>query len=150
MATLKEKRDITLRIAWHYLGTPYRWGGDDPMAGFDCSGFVLMILQSVGIMPLGLDMTADGLYEYFKKQNKLTSKPEAGCLAFWSSIGSGRMRHIEMMVNNELSIGASGGGSKTMTLDDAIRQNAYIKIKPINFDDSDLYGFTNPFKGITP
>jgi len=30
--------------------TFYLWGGDDPLAGFDCSGFVIEILKSVGIL----------------------------------------------------------------------------------------------------
>jgi hypothetical protein len=30
-----------------------------------------------------------------------------------------------------LSIGASGGGSKTKTIANAVKQNAFIKIRPI-------------------
>lgn len=140
-------RDIVVEIAWRHLGIPYAWGGDDPMAGFDCSGFVIEILQSVGLFPRKADTTADGLYTLFAAAGKIVpNNPYAGCLVFWSTIGSGRMRHVEMMINEILSIGASGGGSKTNTLADAVRQNAYIKIRPVDFDDPDLYGFVDPFK----
>jgi len=142
----EDKKEIAIKIAWHYLGTPYRWGGDDPMEGFDCSGFILEVLQSVGAVPRGLDITADGLYEFFKKLGKLAIRPSAGCLAFWATIPGGHIRHVEMMIDETLSIGASGGGAKIRDLEDAIRQNAYIKIRPVNLNATDLFGFADPFK----
>lgn len=50
--------------ALSYLGTPYIWGGDDP-SGFDCSGFVIECLKSVGLLSEKEDYTADGLYHLF-------------------------------------------------------------------------------------
>jgi len=38
-----DRREIAAKIAWHYLGTPYVWGGDD-FSGFDCSGYVIEIM----------------------------------------------------------------------------------------------------------
>jgi hypothetical protein len=40
--------------------------------------------------------------------------------------------HVEIAVNKHLAIGASGGGSKTLTEADAIRHNAFIKMRPID------------------
>jgi hypothetical protein len=47
---------------WTFLGLPYRWGGDDPIQGFDCSGLIVEVLQAVGLLPHGSDLTANGLY----------------------------------------------------------------------------------------
>lgn len=115
-----------IKIAWSYLGTMYRWGGDDP-SGFDCSGFVIEVLQSVGLLPEGFDGTAQTLHDMF---HPLTF-PEIGCLAFRQN-ASGKIVHVGLVIDTGgLVIHASGGGSNTLTLDDAIRQNAFIKVRPI-------------------
>lgn len=99
------------------------------MGGFDCSGLVIEILKSVGLLPRDGDWTADQLYQRFKKQQvSMDTQVCEGCLVFWGD--EERMTHVEYALDADLTIGASGGGSATSTLAVAMRQNAYIKVRP--------------------
>ena len=140
MSTIDRLREVAVRVAWASYGKPYIWGGDDAIAGFDFSGFVIEILQSVGILPRG-DWTAAGLWNRFLPLRVDEALP--GCLVFWKA-GSGRIRHVEFCIGNELSIGASGGGSGTRTEEDAIRHNAFVKVRPIE-GRGQVAGFADPF-----
>jgi len=141
----KSSRELMVKIAMGYLGTPYVWGGDDPVAGFDCSGLVIECLKSVGILPHKGDWTADGLYHMFKSAGCGVGSPYGGCLVFWKSSRTGKMRHVEVCINEHLSIGASGGGSAVHSRADAIRQNAYIKVRPFFGRSRDKLFFVDPF-----
>ncbi len=37
------------RLAMQYLGARYRWGGNDPRTGVDCSGFVKLVYEQLGV-----------------------------------------------------------------------------------------------------
>lgn len=139
-------KDIALKVAWGFLGKPYVWAGDDPIKGFDCSGFVIEILKSAGILPRKGDWTADQLYEMFKRQGKYVMRPIECGLAFWINYPTAsRIRHVEFCISDGFTIGASGGGSNIKTEKDAVIHNAYVKVRPLNFNDKDLFGFVDPF-----
>lgn len=135
-----ERVHIASHIAMSYLGKPYIWGGDDPVKGFDCSGFVIEILKSVGVLPIKGDWTSQELLEYFEHK-KLVDHIQVGCLLFF---GKEKANHVEYALNAELSIGASGGGQNTTTIEDAIRDNAFIKIRPI-ISRKNLLSIVYPF-----
>ena len=131
--------ELVMRVAWSFLGKPYLWGGDDPMAGFDCSGFVIECLKSAGLLPRDGDWTAAALKERFKS----VAMPRPGCLVFWAN-AQGKIVHVELCLDAEYSIGASGGGSRTLTVADAIAQNAYIKVRPMKTRGG-IAGYCDPF-----
>ena len=137
--TVEEKRRLIVDIAMHFLGRFYIWGGDDP-SGFDCSGFVIEVYKSVGLLPRQGDWTAEILSSKFTKVPRFEVK--AGDLVFWKN--QARIVHVEICLNDFLSIGASGGGSATRTVEDAIRQNAFIKIRPMD-SRPNIWGFESPY-----
>ncbi len=120
-----QMRDLVLKIAWHYLGRPYIWGGDSP-EGFDCSGLAIECLKSIGVLPRKGDWTAEGLFQLCKA----VSTPEPGDLVFWAD-ESGKHIHVEIYQGNGLSIGASGGGSWAVDAKEAYRKGAYVKVRPV-------------------
>jgi len=136
-----EDRELALKVAWGFLGTPYRWGGNDPMAGFDCSGLIVEILRSTGHLARYEDLTAEGLWQKYRL--KRVSDPYRGCLVFW---GEDQLmaKHVEMCVDEFRSIGASGGGGNTVTVQDAIEADAYVKVRPFR-SRVPIRAFVDPF-----
>ncbi len=131
--TANERRDFFIRYAWSFLGTYYSWGGDDP-SGFDCSGYVIECLQAVGKFPHGHDAPAHGLMTRYTSAGMRVDGPDRGRLVFWNTdpFPNGRTTHVEICMNDELAIGAKGGGSNCRTKEDAIAMNAFIKVRPIS------------------
>jgi cell wall-associated NlpC family hydrolase len=135
-------RLLAVEIAKSHQGTWYRWGGDDP-SGFDCSGFVIEVLKSVGALPRHGDWTAHVLAT--EMGWVFTNPPLPGDLVFWcSSRNRQKVIHVEMMINGDLAIGASGGGSRTVNSEIAMAQNAFIKIRPVR-SRSNMWGYKDPF-----
>ena len=116
-----------LKVAQSLIHTPYHWSGDDP-TGFDCSGLVVECLKSVGRMPAH-DATADDLWRRFHQLEVVY--PTSGCLAFWFN-AEGEAYHVAICLDARVCLTADGGGSQTQTLADAIEQNAFVKIRPID------------------
>ena len=125
-------RETALWIWEQQLGKPYFWGGDDPIAGWDCSGLVIEGLKGVGILPRKGDWTAANLADHFSEAHVTDVQP--GCLLFWERGPNHTIGHVEIVwqvfADQVITIGSSGGGSSTKTEADAIARNAYVKIRP--------------------
>lgn len=139
---MEEKREFVLKYAWSFIGMPYIWGGDDPILGFDCSGFIIELLKSVGLLPRRGDWTAHQLYDKFR--TNLVKHPRKGCLVFWHNSKGERIVHVELVCATGIAIGASGGGSRTLTEQHAAIHNAFIKPRPY-CSRKRIAGFIDPF-----
>ncbi len=129
MNQIESARKWFLKTALAYLGTPYIWGGDDP-SGFDCSGFVIECLKSAGILEEHQDYTANGLMRLFI--SKFVDAPYEGTLLFTLDV-SGHATHVVICLDRYFQIGAAGGTHTTRDVDQAWRDNAYVKIRPLAF-----------------
>ena len=138
------KRETAVKIAGAFLGTPYLWGGDNPIEGFDCSGLCIEILKSVGLLPRNGDWRARDLWDKFNANE--AASPYAGCLVFWkASASDDSIVHIEFAISDELCIGAAQGGSATESLGDAIAHDAYVMIRPYK-SRRNVRGILDPFR----
>jgi cell wall-associated NlpC family hydrolase len=127
-----------IRLARHFIGIPYKWNGKTPQ-GFDCSGLVCEILQSVGILRHGTVLSSRGLSKRFAGQT--VDSPYRGCLVFY---GRPRVSHVAICVDDTYMIEAGGGGSTTKTILDSVRKRAYVRQRRIDRRD-DIVGYADPF-----
>ncbi len=123
---------IALLVAESMLGTPYHWGGDDP-AGADCSGFICEALRASGHLKTRERLSSAGLFSRFHQAKNTVSLSEAvpGDLVFWAE--EGRVYHVAMLHTPGFVIEAGGGSQGTDTLEEAIAENAFVRIRPIRY-----------------
>ena len=94
--------------------TPYRWGGDDPLTadkgGVDCSGFVILLLQTSGVLPSRYDATAQSLYYKFRSNAIDFLQIKFGSLLFYGR-ALNEISHVGFALNNFHVVHSSGGNS---------------------------------------
>lgn len=124
-------RELAIALAERELGKPYVWGGNDPISGFDCSGFFVEIGKATGRLPRTGDWGAEQLSTMFSPVTTL----RPGVLVFYNRGTPPKIGHVEMVYavygDTVLTIAASGGGSSTTSRELAIQQDAYVKVRPI-------------------
>jgi peptidoglycan DL-endopeptidase CwlO len=69
-------------IAQRYLGIPYRWGGESPSTGFDCSGFVYYVFSRVGV---SLPRVVSAQYQVGSPVPRRNLRP--GDIVFFNGLG---------------------------------------------------------------
>jgi len=84
-----------VQIALKAVGVPYRWGGESPSSGFDCSGLVRWAYGRVGI-----DLPHNSYALYGEGRPVSSARLEPGDVLFFEGlghvglyIGRGRMVH---------------------------------------------------------
>ena len=69
-------------IAKRYLGVPYRWGGESPKTGFDCSGFVQYVFSRVGV---SLPRVVSAQWTVGRRLSRSALRP--GDIVFFNGLG---------------------------------------------------------------
>ncbi|QSQ17221.1 NlpC/P60 family protein [Myxococcus landrumensis] len=115
-----------------HMGAPYRWaakGECDTRTGqhlFDCSGLVTAALRHVGGQDLRATHNTDRIWADFKPVSADELLP--GDIVLYHRRGAPMdAEHVMVHVGAGVVVGASGGGSSTLTLEDAERAGARVK-----------------------
>lgn len=94
LATTVSPTDI-LQTALGFRGVPYRYGGEDPRTGFDCSGFVRFVMAQ---HQLTLPRTTA---EQFQIGRRVSAREvKAGDLVFFSTVAPGAS-HVGLAISKD-------------------------------------------------
>lgn len=146
-------REIFVRRAWDLLDTPYTWGGKSVLrdGSLDCSGLVGDCLRTaLGHLPYDSIKNANGQYEFWEKAGLLVAKPHkradlTGRIVFWWNTKKTRIAHVEIMITNDLSIGARGD-SRATSLEEAKKYDMRAKSRKTFGRSREIAGFVDPFR----
>lgn len=129
IAAIRTERSLAVDLAygWVKRGTPYLWGGDDPIKGFDCSGLISELLRVTGRLKYRERLSSQQLYQRFSGHEVVPPVLPGDLLFFGTPVG-----HCAIALDGQSMIEAGGGDSGTDTEDEAARSNAFVRIRPIN------------------
>ncbi len=120
-----------VRYAWTFVGTPYHWGGEDPIEGMDCSGLIGEVGSGVGVLPHGYRARARDIIDRFKHlavpETAVHGTP--GLFLGWGN----PITHIAVTIGHGLLIDASGGDSRTTSDAVAAEMDAFVKVRPVGY-----------------
>lgn len=140
---------ILLQYAWMLIagGTPYHWGaeqggGDDPILGFDCSGYCSELLRAAGILGYQERLSAQAIYD------RLANNGSVGAWGLGSFSFYGKdvrsITHIGFCIDGFFMLEFGGGDHTTATPVVAATQNAFGRLRPIRFR-KDFLQVVKPF-----
>ncbi|WP_339543689.1 C40 family peptidase [Pseudomonas sp. RA_35y_Pfl2_P32] len=121
--------DVLFR-ALGLVGTPYRWGGNTPDSGFDCSGLIGYVYRDAA--GISLPRTTG---EMIGMQAPSVGKEalQTGDVIFFATNGGSRVSHAGIYVGEGRFVHApaTGGTVKLDSLSKAYWQKAYLSAKRV-------------------
>jgi cell wall-associated NlpC family hydrolase len=100
-----------VQVASRYLGTPYKWGGNDLVAGIDCSGFVSQVFRQFGVK---LPRTAQE-QSYIGMAVDRVDQLQAGDRLYFTDGDRMRITHTGIYMGNGYFIHSSSGNNGVST-----------------------------------
>nr|WP_207888347.1 C40 family peptidase [Pseudomonas sp. 30_B] len=117
IAPTRGRRSVdTTRIvarAHELIGEPYRWGGESLEEGFDCSGLLVYLYDSIANRKLPRT-TASMIAQRGNEVDRDELRP--GDAVFFNHNGSGQTRHVGLYIGEQRFIHAPSTG-KTIRID---------------------------------
>lgn len=98
-------KDRAATIALAQVGVPYRYGGQSPSTGFDCSGLVHYAYREAG---RSLPRTTASLWDYTERVSR--SSLRRGDLVFFSI--EGKMQHVGLYIGEGRFVHAPSSGRR--------------------------------------
>ena len=113
-----------LNYAKSYIGTPYRFGSTDPARGFDCSGFVTVVMRQFGIYLQRSSASMASTNGSYVSRDSL----EAGDLVFFATGGGNRVSHVGIYIgSNQFIHSASCVGVKISDMNESYYRSRFVR-----------------------
>ena len=98
------RHDI-VKTAKQYIGIPYRWGGESPRTGFDCSGLTMVVYRLNG-----LDLPRSSTQQWRVGTPIKRSHLAQGDLVFFATSSGSRVSHVGIYAGDNKFIHAPSKG----------------------------------------
>ena len=103
-------REQIVRTAGRYIGVPYRWGGESPRTGFDCSGLTMVVYRLNG-----LDLPRSSRQQWKAGKRVDRNRLQKGDLVFFATRGGNRVSHVGIYTGGNKFLHAPGSGRRIRT-----------------------------------
>jgi cell wall-associated NlpC family hydrolase len=98
-------RNEIVKTAKRYVGVPYRWGGESPQTGFDCSGLTMVVYRLNG-----LDLPRSSQQQWRVGVPTKRDKLAKGDLVFFATSGGKQVSHVGIYTGNNKFLHAPSRG----------------------------------------
>lgn len=115
-------RESVAQYSLNFTGTPYKWGGNDPNKGIDCSAFVKYLYGQIGV---NLPRTAAEQVNVGQPITRLEDLQPGDRLYFWSS-SRNKIGHTGIYLGNGYFCHATSSKGKVTT--DYLGTDKWMKI----------------------
>lgn len=143
-------RDAIIAYARSWSFIAYRYGGDNPLIGMDCSEYAHRVFAHFKLFPESRDMSSAGMWDHFAKFR--VQYPVKAGLVWWAK--ADKICHVGICSGLQFDghgnkrfmvLEAAGPGSLVNTIDDAIKYRAWVKERPLDHPRGiDLIGYADP------
>jgi hypothetical protein len=116
-------RNQIVKTAKQYIGIPYRWGGQSPDTGFDCSGLTMVVYQLNG-----LNLPRSSRQQWYTGKPVRRSQLSRGDLVFFATSGGRRVSHVGIYTGNGKFLHAPRRGRriKVSSLSNSYYKSRYL------------------------
>ena len=131
--TVHSQTELLLDFAMGYLGTRYRYGGNSPREGFDCSGFACFVFNEFGIqLPrISADMSKTGRYV---GKNEL----QKGDLVFFATGPTRRINHVGIITETSPRVlmihSSTSAGIRIDDINSEYYRKRYVTSRRVDLD----------------
>ncbi|OZI74967.1 NlpC/P60 family protein 2 [Bordetella genomosp. 12] len=106
--TVPTLRERIVQAGLDKIGTPYSWGGDDPVDGFDCSGLALFVFRETA----GIDLPRTSRAQRQAGDNVNRRQLRPGDLVFFATNRRGVTSHVGIYIGQNQFVHAPSRGAK--------------------------------------